>query len=218
MQSETKVVEKKDKLQSPTCENNVQQPRLLSGQVDLDLESCSQTNAKTQWKVSEPSRVTSTMMPQHVVNHHPVVLDAVNPGILQSNSLMRNNAALHNVSNSALIGQDMWKQLKRVSVPIFYGDEKTYQNWKAAFTACVDQAPATAEYKLLQLKQCLAGEPLKATESLGHSAAAYQAAKERLERKFGGQCRQIAIYLEEIDSFRPVCLGNLKDMESMQIC
>ena len=150
MQSEPKVVEKKDKLQSPTCENNVQQSRLLSGQMDLDLESCSQTNAQTQWKVSEPSRVTSTMMPQHVVNHHPVVLDAVNPGILQLNLSMGNNAALHNVSNSALIGQDMWKQQKRVSVPIFYGDKKTYQNWKAAFTACVDQAPATAEYKLLQ--------------------------------------------------------------------
>ena len=59
----------------------------------------------------------------------------------------------------------MWKQLKRVSVPIFTGDKKTYQNWKAAFLACVDQAPATAEYKLLQLKQCLAGEALKAIES-----------------------------------------------------
>ena len=56
--------------------------------------------------------------------------------------------------------------------------------------ACVDQAPATEEYKLLQLKQCLAGEALRAIEGLGHSAAAaaYQAAKERLGRKFGGQC------------------------------
>ena len=54
---------------------------------------------------------------------------------------------------------------------------------------------------------------MKAIESLGHSAAAYEAAKERLERKFGGQCRQIAIYLEEIDSFRPVRPGNFKDME-----
>ena len=43
--------------------------------------------------------------------------------------------------------------------------------------ACVDQTPATAEYKLLQLKQCLAGEALRAIEGLGHSAAAYQAAK-----------------------------------------
>ena len=39
--------------------------------------------------------------------------------------------------------------------------------------ACVDQALATAEYKLLQLRQCLAEEVLKAIESLGHSATAY---------------------------------------------
>ena len=100
-----------------------------------------------------------------------------------------------------------------MSVPIFKGEKKTYQNWKAAFMACVDQAPATAEYKLLQLKQCLAGEALRAIEGLGHSAAAYQAAKERLERKFGGQRRQLAIYLEEIDNFKPVRPGNFKDME-----
>ena len=63
------------------------------------------------------------------------------------------------------------------------------------------------------MKQCLAGEPLKAIEGLGHSAATYQAAKERLERKFGGQRQQLAIYLEELDSFRPVNHGNFKDME-----
>ena len=43
--------------------------------------------------------------------------------------------------------------------------------------ACVDQAPATAEYKLLQLRKCLAGEALRAIESLGHSATAYHTAK-----------------------------------------
>ena len=53
--------------------------------------------------------------------------------------------------------------------------------------ACIDKAPATAEYKLLQLRQCLSGEALKVIESLGHSAAAYEAGKDRLERKFGGQ-------------------------------
>ena len=105
------------------------------------------------------------------------------------------------------------KGLKRVTIPVFSGEKKTYQNWKAAFTACVDQAPATAEYKLLQLRQCLAGGVLKAIESLGHFAAAYQTAKERLERKFGGQRRQIALYLEEIDNFRPVRPGNSKDIE-----
>ena len=118
-----------------------------------------------------------------------------------------------NMADSALIGQDLWKQFKRVSIPVFSGDKRTYSNWKAAFLACVDQAPATPEYKLLQLRQCLAGEALKTIESLGHSAGAYQAAKERLEQKFGGQRRQIAIYLEEIDSFKPVQPGNYKDIE-----
>ena len=61
-----------------------------------------------------------------------------------------------NMADSALIGQDLWKQLKRVSIPVFSGDKRTYSNWKAAFLACVDQAPATPEYKLLQLRQCLA--------------------------------------------------------------
>ena len=47
-------------------------------------------------------------------------------------------------SDSTLIGLDLWKQLKRVTIPVFTGDKKTYQSWKAAFTTCVDNAPATA--------------------------------------------------------------------------
>ena len=63
---------------------------------------------------------------------------------------------------------------------------------------------------MLQLRQCLS---LRAIEALGHSAAAYQAAKEWLERKFGGHCQQVALNLEEIDQFRPVRPGNYKDLE-----
>ena len=92
IQSEPKVIEKREKSQSPTCKSIEQQSRLLCDQMDLG--SSSQANVNTQWKVSEPSRVASTMMPQHVANHHPVVLDAENPGILQSNVLMGNNAAI----------------------------------------------------------------------------------------------------------------------------
>ena len=78
---------------------------------------------------------------------------------------------------------------------------------------CIDKAPATAEYKLLQLHQYLSEEALKATENLGHSAAAYQIAKEQLERNFGGQRRQIAIYLEELENLRPVRFGNSRYLE-----
>lgn len=47
-------------------------------------------------------------------------------------------------------------------------------------------------YKLLQLKQYLAGEALKAIENLGYSAVAYVALKERLDRYYvwGGRERE----------------------------
>ena len=70
-----------------------------------------------------------------------------------------------------------------------------------SFLACIDQTPATAEFKFLQLRQYLSGEVLKCIENLGHSTAAYKTAKERLERKFGGHSRQVAIYLKELESF-----------------
>ena len=64
------------------------------------------------------------------------------------------------------VGQDLWRQLKRVQIPIFSGDKRTYQSWKAVLLACIDNAPATGEYKLLQLRQYLAGEALVTIESL----------------------------------------------------
>lgn len=119
----------------------------------------------------------------------------------------------HPSRSSSAIGQDLWKQLKRVQIPVFSGDKRSYQSWKAAFLACIDNAPATAEYKLLQLRQYLSGEALSVIDNLGHSATAYEAAKERLERKYGGKRRQIAIYLEELENFRQIRHGNSKDME-----
>ena len=53
--------------------------------------------------------------------------------------------------------------------------------------AYIDQAPTTGESKISQLRQYLSGEALQAIKNLGDSVAAYQIAKERLERKFSGQ-------------------------------
>ena len=50
---------------------------------------------------------------------------------------------------------------------------------------------------------------------LGHSPTAYQAAKVRLERKYGGVRRQTAINLEELDQFHPIHLGNVRDIEKL---
>ena len=111
------------------------------------------------------------------------------------------------------IEQDLWRQMKRVQIPTFTGDKRQYQSWRAAFLACIYSAPATGEYKLLQLRQYLSGEALKVIDSLGHSTAAYEAAKDRLERKFGGKRRQIALCLEELEQFRQVRPENARDIE-----
>ena len=44
------------------------------------------------------------------------------------------------------LGQDLWRQLKRVEIPIFAGDKRMYRSWKSAFSACIDSAPVTGEY------------------------------------------------------------------------
>ena len=59
------------------------------------------------------------------------------------------------------LGVDMWKQLNRVSIPTFSGDKRQYSSWKAAFYTCVDAAPATPEYKVLQLRNYLKRGSLK---------------------------------------------------------
>jgi len=56
------------------------------------------------------------------------------------------------------LGKDLWKQLTRVSIPVFSGDKRSYESRKGAFMACVDKAPATAEY-MFQFKY-LSGEAL----------------------------------------------------------
>ena len=77
---------------------------------------------------------------------------------------------------------------------------RKHESWKSAFISCVDRSPATAEYKLLRLRNSLEGEALKVIESLGHSPATYDVAKERLGRKYGGMQRQIVLRLEEIQA------------------
>lgn len=89
------------------------------------------------------------------------------------------------------LGKDMWKQLTRVCIPVCNGDKRSYESWKAAFMACVDKVPATAEYKLFQLKKHLPGEALAAVESSGHSVEAYEAAKSRRENSVVNAIRSI---------------------------
>ena len=106
-----------------------------------------------------------------------------------------------------------WQQLRRVSIPKFNGDKTKYESWIAAFSACIDNAPAAPECKLLQKKQYLTGEPLQAAGCFGFSPSAYDAAKDLLERKYGVCRRKLALHLEEIDNVGSIGHRKLKELE-----
>ena len=112
-------------------------------------------------------------------------------------------------------GKELWHHLKPFAMPKFDGTKREYASWKAAFQACVDNAQVTPEQKLLQLHNYLTGDALKAISGLGYSAAAYKVAIDRLERKYGGQRRQIALQLEAVEAFPTVRNGRADDLEKL---
>ena len=79
--------------------------------------------------------------------------------------------------------------------------------------ACIDSAPVTPEYIMLQLRQYVSGEALNSVDNLGYSSIAYEAAKDRLERKYGGKRCRKAIFLEDLEQFRQIQPGNAEELE-----
>ena len=162
---------------------------------------------------SVPVRVSHTQRRPQVT--------AVNPAVMQTGSQVSTslNPAGHPSSSmpqnqySAPPLAEPWRQLARVSIPTFKGDKRTYEACRAPFMACVDSAPASPEYKLLQLRQYLGGEALATIERLGFSPAAYTAAIDLLNRKYGGERRRVALQVEELDRMCTVNANQPKEME-----
>lgn len=158
--------------------------------------------------------------PSQVLPRDPVVLSTPH----QPNSVAMETQRHHQIDQPGLYNTsrsstnlhqsfDPARLLTRVPIPKFSGDKKNYESWKAAFVACVDGTDTTPEYKLLRLRDSLTGEALRVIDGLGHSATAYEVAKDRLERKYGGKRRMITLRLEELDRFRPIRDGNHRDLE-----
>ncbi|XP_065185806.1 uncharacterized protein LOC135816538 [Sycon ciliatum] len=110
-------------------------------------------------------------------------------------------------------GHEPWTQMKRVSIETFTGDKRKYEEWKASFIACVDSSPATPEYKFLQMKQFLGGDALQVVANLGYTQRGYDTAKARLEKKFGGKRRQVAMYVEELARFTGISGDDPRELE-----
>ncbi|CAB3990195.1 Hypothetical predicted protein [Paramuricea clavata] len=56
---------------------------------------------------------------------------------------------------------------------------------------------------------------IKNNSEFGHSEASYEAAMARLERKFEGQRRKIALYLEQLERLKPMQDKNPKELKKI---
>ena len=90
----------------------------------------------------------------------------------------------HGVSN------DPNKSLE-IKIPIFNGNKLEFQQWFAAFSTCVNKSSLSPPKKMLRLESCLRGEAAETIKGLGYTETAYNAAKARPERKYGGDRRKI---------------------------
>ena len=105
--------------------------------------------------------------------------------------------------------------LKSPSLPVFSGDQQKYEDWKNTFDVFVGSEDIPEKYKMIQLRSCLAGEPLKMVERYSPTEAGYSKARSELDRKYGGTGRRIRYQLEEIRQMKPVRQGSHRDLEDL---
>jgi hypothetical protein len=107
-------------------------------------------------------------------------------------------------------------KLKGVQLPTFSGEDKTkFEPWYAAFTSVVDDADIPIKEKMLRLQGCLTGKALETVRDFGFSDNAYERAKEKLKRKYGGKRRQTLTHLTTLRGLPKARRHNLPDMEEL---
>ena len=104
-------------------------------------------------------------------------------------------------------------QLEIIRIPVFSGNKMDFKKWHAAFISCVDLTSLSPQFKMLRLEVCLNGEAAETIKGLGYSTEAYEAAKARLVRKYGGSRRQVQSHLDELKKLKPLEENNPKELE-----
>ena len=122
----------------------------------------------------------------------------------EGNSNAQSKGGKDNTSAKDSHVADPNKQLERIRIPKFSGDKMKYSSWWAAFSSCVDETSLSPQFKMLRLESCLEGEAAATVKGLGYSSAAYEAAKTRLNRKYGGNRRQVQAHIDELRKMKSI--------------
>ena len=103
--------------------------------------------------------------------------------------------------------------LKPLKVPTFNGDEPKFEEFWALFRSLVDESAEPANLKMARLRQCLTGTALKAIHGLGVSTPEYEEAKEILKAKYGGACRLLRAYLDQLEQMPLIRSNDIHALE-----
>ena len=175
-----------------------QQQKDTERQVKVEDEA-DELNERIECEASAARRVLTTI----TRSIHPV-----SPPSYSSNS---------NTSLPPRNGDSGWNNLERIRIPTFSGNKTEFldsgAHWNATFTSCVDASAMSSQFKMLRLEACLAGEVLETIKGLGYSEVAYEAAKSRLLRKYGGNRREIQSHVDELIKMKPIREENAKELE-----
>ena len=82
---------------------------------------------------------------------------------------------------------------------MFDGDKTKFQDFWGLFSSLVDEEDEPANVKMARLRQSLIGTALEAIRRLGVTQPEYDEAKKILKTKFGGQRRQLQVYIDQLE-------------------
>ncbi|XP_043227742.1 uncharacterized protein LOC122384424 [Amphibalanus amphitrite] len=97
-----------------------------------------------------------------------------------------------NSSQTTVVDATKTAHLEPIKIPKFSGQAAQYEQFRAAFKVFVDEnGHISMMEKMIRLKGYLEGEALQAIEGLTFSESDYRAALKILDKRFGGQNRQL---------------------------
>ena len=145
--------------------------------------------------------------------------DTVQPSTDPKNFVLLRNGTLnsHKGDKEQPLQKALPVMLKGVDLPTLSEWDKTdNESWKAAFPSIVDRLDIPVGENMLGLLNSLKGKALTLVKGLGPSTHAYERAKDKLDKKYGGERHLQVKQLTALRTWPRVRPRNLADMEEFQ--
>ena len=205
---------------SQSCEND--SPRQTSPQLTNSINQLVNHSVEQQKNISKQTNLdpnTPGFQPGSQSPRHPIPDHDLSEYSMEGNPprfKQQSNPYPQQATNPSSTNQTPRKavKLKGVELRVFDGEDKCdYEQWKAAFMSAVDSTDIAVNEKMLRLQNSLKGKALGLVKDLGFSVHAYERAKEKLEKKYGGARRLRIKTLTALKNWKRVQSKNLNELE-----